>query len=152
MDRGVLLLIPVSGLIAAGAKPEAGSLPPGRQYRLTIEGDNTITFLPQVGLDPIRVDYLARVEYLVNTRSIGEANAGGDATVKKQAGRKAAGVSNKSKRKGGENIASKVAGAVDVAIDSSEMDLRQNGRPVALESRISRARFQGRVLGPMPRA
>ncbi len=146
------LLVPVSGIIAAGAiaRPDAGSLPPGRQYRLKIEGDNTVTFLPQVGLNPLRIDYLARVEYLVNTRSIGEAEARSNVAVKKRkTGRKAAGAVDRVKRKGVDAVASKAAGAVDVAIHSSEMRFQQNGQ-IVLESRISRARFQGRIRPDVP--
>jgi hypothetical protein len=144
------LLIPATGILAAGPKPEAGSLPPGRQYRLTIEGDNTVTFLPQVGLDPLRIDYLARVEYLVNTRSrIGESEAKGEGALKKKAGRKVAGAVNKGKKKDGGNVASKAASAVDVAIHASEMTFRQAGQ-VMVESRISRVRFQGRIRPDAP--
>lgn len=130
------LLIPAAGILEAGARPEAGSLPPGRQYRLSIEGDNTVTFLPQVGLDPLRIDYLARVEYLVNARSrVGEAEGEGD--VKKKAGRKGVGAVDKGRKKGGDNATSRAASAVDVAIHASEMTFRQAGQ-VMVESRINR--------------
>ncbi len=142
------LLIPAAGILEAGARPEAGSLPPGRQYRLSIEGDNTVTFLPQVGLDPLRIDYLARVEYLVNARSrVGEAEGEGD--VKKKAGRKGVGAVDKGRKKGGDNATSRAASAVDVAIHASEMTFRQAGQ-VMVESRINRSRFQGRIRPDAP--
>src|SRR5436309_880133 len=93
------LFIPVSVIIAAGAKPVARSLPPGRPHLLTIEGENTITFLPEVRLNPFRIDYRARVEYLVNTRSGVEAEARSVGTVKKKTARKTASGADQIKRK-----------------------------------------------------
>src|SRR5437763_2096896 len=93
------LFIPVSVIIAAGAKPGARSLPPGRPHLLTIEGENTVSFVPQVGLGPYQIDYRARVEYLVNTRGGVEAEAEGQGVgaVKKETGRKTAGAVDKAR-------------------------------------------------------
>ena len=44
-------------IIAAGARPGQGTRLPARQYLLTIEGENTVTFVPQAGLNPSRIDY-----------------------------------------------------------------------------------------------
>ena len=46
----------------------AAAIPPGRQHRLTIEGENNLTFLPRLGLPPLKVDYKAKVEYIIDTR------------------------------------------------------------------------------------
>ena len=56
-----------SAIIAAGARPGERPRLPGRPHLLTIEGANTVTFVPQAGLNPYRIEYRARVEYLVNT-------------------------------------------------------------------------------------
>src|SRR5205814_1158500 len=127
----------------------ARSLPPGRPHLLTIEGENTVTFLPEVRPNPFRIDYRARVEYLVNTRSGVEAEAKGVGAVKKKTGRKTVGGADPVKRKRGGQTESNVAGAVDVVVHSAEMKFRQNGQTV-VESRISRARFQGRFQPDAP--
>jgi hypothetical protein len=62
------LIAIVSIIAAAGARLIAGPIPPGRQHRLTIEGENTVTFVPQAGLPPLQIDYKATIEYIVNTR------------------------------------------------------------------------------------
>jgi len=143
------LVISASMITGPEAKPGAGSLPPGRQHLLTIEGDNTITFVPQAGLDPFKIDYRARVEYIVDTRSVGEAVANGEGAARKKAGRKAAVAAAKATRKDGDGPAVKVAGAVDVSVHSAEMRSRQNGQTV-VESRMSRSRFQGRIQPDAP--
>ncbi len=144
------VLIAFSAILAVGAKPGAGALPPGRQHRLTITGENTVTFIPQTGLAPLPIDYRASIEYLVNTRSVDEpATKGAVGTAKKKLGRGTTGVADRVKKKTGGKAAAKVAGAVDLAIHSAEMKLQQNSQMV-VETRISRARFQGRLLPDAP--
>jgi hypothetical protein len=133
---------------ALASSPCEGAVPPGRQHLLTIEGENTVTFVPQAGLEPFKIDYKARVEYIVNTRTRDEAIAKGEGASKKQAARKAVAAA-RTRRKDGEGPAAKVAGSVDLAVHSSEMKVRQNGQ-VVLESRMSRSRFEGRLQPDQP--
>jgi hypothetical protein len=135
-------------IASSGASPSTAALPPGRQYVLTIDGENTVTFIPQTGLTPHKIDYRARVEYIVNNRTGEDAAGKGDGTTKKKAVRKST-VAAKSKRKEGDQPASKVASSVELSIHASEMRVRQNGQPV-VESRISRTRFQGRIQPEAP--
>jgi len=146
----VWLFILSSLMIAAGPKPGAGSLPPGRQHLLTIEGENTVRFRAEVGLGPLQIDYRARVEYLVDTRERVDAEAKPAGSPKKKAsGRKATAARDKVKRSDSGETAPRIAGAVDVALHSAEMKFRQNGQMV-VESRVSRNRFQGRFLSDAP--
>src|SRR5262245_42310481 len=143
------LWIVLSVIPMVGAKPGAGSLPPGRQHRLTIAGDNTVTFVPQTGLAPLPIDYRADIEYLVNTRSANELVTRGASTAKKKTGLGSLGATDRVKKKTGGKAAAKVAGAVDLAIHSAEMKLRHHDQMV-VETRISRSRFQGRLLPNAP--
>jgi len=136
-------------ILAAGAGPGDRPRLPGRPHLLTIEGENTVTFVPQAGLNPHHIEYRARVEYLVNIRSSGDANAGTESDVKNSTGPKTAAAPSAIKPKKGSKAAQKIAGAVDIALHSTEMRLRQNDQ-VVLESRISRARFQGRLQPDAP--
>jgi len=133
----------------AGAWALAAAIPPGRQHRLTIEGENNLTFLPQSGLPPLKVDYKAKVEYIIDTR-LGKgpkAPSTEEVAEKKPVARN--GGPSRSRAKKGENPASKVSGAVDLSLHSTEMNFRQNGLSV-VETRMSRARFQGRLLPDSP--
>jgi hypothetical protein len=145
--RWLIMAVPV--IVAAGAKPGASSLPPGRQHLLTFEGDNTITFVPQANLNPFKIDYRARIEYIVDTRIGEEALARTESTVKKKASRKTVSPGVKAKRKDASGAAVKVDGVVDVSLHSSEMKFRQKGQAV-MESRMSRSRFQGRIQPDAP--
>ncbi len=149
-------------IVASGAKPggNASALPPGRQYRLTIEGNNTVTFVPEVGLDPKTVDYKAQVEYIVNTRTAAEEAARAEAagTAKKKPVRKpSAAAKARRKEKEAENADAgaaanptpQVTAAVDLAVHASETRFRQGGQ-IILESRMSRSRFQGRLQPDAP--
>jgi hypothetical protein len=146
---GLVLMLATTLLV--GAKPGGSTVPPGRQYVLTIGGENAITFVPQANVPPVKVDYKARVEYVVNTRS-GEEVEKAVASAKKKTTKKA---SSKAKAKAKEaedeeEPKPKVAGQVDISVHSSEIRFRQNEQMV-MESRSSRARFQGRFQpdGPM---
>ena len=133
----------------AGAWALAAAIPPGRQHRLTIEGENNLTFLPQSGLPPLKVDYKAKVEYIIDTRLGKEPKAAAaEEVAEKKPAAKNNGSSSRKARKA-ENPASKVSGAVDLSLHSSEMNFRQDGRSV-LETRMSRARFQGRIQPDSP--
>jgi hypothetical protein len=141
------LFVSFSLTAALAASPCEGAVPPGRQHLLTIEGENTVTFVPQAGLEPFKIDYKARVEYIVNTRTGDEAVAKGEGASKKKAARKAVAAARTRRRDG--DGAAKVAGSVDLAVHSSEMKVRQNGQAV-LESRMSRSRFEGRLQPDQP--
>jgi hypothetical protein len=125
-------------------------IPPGRQHRLTIEGENTVNFLPRAGLPPVKVDYRARIEYIVDTRLAKEPRAQAEeGPVPRKARPRSTGSSARSRAKDGEGAASKATGAVDLSLHSSEMTFRQDGRTV-LESRMTRSRFQGRLQPDAP--
>jgi hypothetical protein len=139
-ERLGLILVLASTL---AARPGASTVPAGRQYLLTIGGENTITSVRGTSLPPLNVDYKARVEYIVNTRT-------GEEVEKAVASAKKKGVRKTKARGAEEDETPKIAGAVDLSVHSAEITFRQNERMV-MESRSSRARFQGRLLpgGPM---
>jgi hypothetical protein len=144
--------------LGAWAVSALAAVPPGRQYRVTIQGENTVTFVPQAQLPPMRVDYKAKVEYIVDTR-YGKDKPAPDLAVddekppveevspKKTAPRK--GARPKARAKGVDPSAAQISGAVDLALHSSEMTLRHNGQSV-VETRITRSRFQGRLQPDTP--
>ena len=49
--------------------PKSAAPSSPRQHILTIEGENNVTFVPAAGLNPFKVEYRARIEYLVKTRT-----------------------------------------------------------------------------------
>ena len=51
---------------------------------LSIEGENNITFVPCAGLNPSKVEYRARIEYLVKTREGEELEAEAATASKKK--------------------------------------------------------------------
>lgn len=140
-------LVAWAAVLAASPGMVLAALPPGRPYVLTIKGENTITFAPESGLSPLPIDYKARIEYLVNTREIKRA-----ADTEPAAGKKAR---PRSKRRAGRDARPPgddvpgAAGAVDLALHSAEMALRQREQMV-VQTRISRAGFQGRLLPGAP--
>jgi hypothetical protein len=139
----------------ASAWALAAPLPPGRQHRLSIEGENTVTFLARSGLDPVKFDYKLKVEYIVDTRYGKETKPSTDdkdaeppteeVAVKKAVVKKG----SRAKTKAAETSASKVSGAIDLSLHSFERSYRQNGQSI-LETKASRARFQGRVQPDAP--
>lgn len=141
-------LVIAAALVAAGAPPADPRRPQGRQHLLTIQGESTVTFVPQVGLNTYRIEYQARIEYLVNTRNSGAAGIAAESGVKESPEHKTGSAPGRTKKKGSK-AAPKVASAVDVALHSTEMKLSQNGQ-VVMESRISRTRFQGRLQPGAP--
>ena len=160
------MIFAVSVIATVGVRLSASAIPPGRQYRLTIEGENTVTFLPQLGLPPGKIDYQAKIEYIVDTRfgketkpsseteakteSEGEGE-GDDPPVEKTSAKstKARSSSKSARAKKNDNPALKASGAVDLSLHSSEMSFRQNGQPI-LERKISRNAFQGRLQPDSP--
>ena len=128
------------------ASVEAGPIPPGRQYRLTIEGENNVTFVPQLNLPPSRISYEAKIEYIVDTRFGKEprpvAETDDEEVAVEKPVVKAKTTTGRAKTKKAENPALKVNGAVDLSLHSSEMTLRQGGQAV-VETRITRSKFQG---------
>ncbi|HEX3446994.1 MAG TPA: hypothetical protein VHS97_02005 [Isosphaeraceae bacterium] len=88
------LMVILTAVITAASATTGGELPPGRRHVLSIDGEKTVTFVPQANLAPLRIDYHARVEYIVNTRTGDEAFA-----TKKTGGKNA--VTAKNKRKAG---------------------------------------------------
>ncbi len=133
-------------LVSAVLLAAAGAAPPGRPHVLTIEGDSTVAFAPQAGLEPVKIDYKARVEYLVETR-IGDEAMKAAGAGSKSTTRKAPAV--KVKSKAGKTITVKTAGRIDLSIHAAEVTLRQNGQPV-MDVRMSRARFQGQLQPGLP--
>jgi hypothetical protein len=145
--RWVLILPSV--IMAAHATAAPGSLPPGRQHVLTIEGQNTVRFRDAVGLGPLQIDYRARVEYIVNTREKVEADTKAVSSAKKKPARGTTAARSKARRNDGDETAVDIVAAVDVSVHSTEMKFQQNGQTV-VESRASRNRFQGRFLPDAP--
>ena len=110
---------------------------------LTIEGDNTVIFAPRAGLAAVKVDYKARIEYIVNTRT-------GDAAITtKKSSRKSSASTARSRQKDGGKPPAKVAAAVDIFIHSSERKFRLNDQTV-IDSRLSRSRLQGQISPDSP--
>ncbi len=146
--RGLISLLILGA--AMGAKPSEKEGPPGQEYLLTIQGENTITFvpLPQGRLDPLKIDYEAEISYFVDTRTAEDEKAGDTAKKKKPATRKSNSNVGKSKKKSAEPTVTATS-ALDVLIHSAHSRFRQNGT-VMLESKISRASFQGRLLPDAP--
>lgn len=151
-------------VLISGAKPAASPIPPGRQHVLTIEGENLVTFVPEAGLKPLPVNYQARIEYLVNTQTAAEIEAQRLKSAKETRGRRSTSI--KAKAKGdrkpakaakptdeveadGDETAPKPGGSVELAVHATKLRLQQNGRTV-VESRISRARFKGRLQPDAP--
>ncbi len=143
------LLIGSIVVVAGGAQPEPTTPAPPRRHVLTIEGENIVTFLPVVGLRPSQVEYQARIEYLVKTRTRLDDEATSENTSKKKTRSKAKRPADKTRKQRNDAASALVASAVDVAIHGTEMEFRQNGQ-VVVQSRISRARFQGRFLPTNP--
>ena len=137
-------------MLLAGAKPSASTVPKGRQYVLTIGGDNTVTFVPQANVPPFTIDYKAQVEYIVNTRTAQELEASKAAAARKKPARK---TKARAKAKAEEEESEpppKVGGVVDLSLHSAEFQMRRNEQSI-LASRLSRKGFQGRFQpgGPM---
>jgi hypothetical protein len=134
--------------LAVVAKPSEAGLPPGAPYLLTITGDNTITFVPQAQLNPNKIDYEAKVEYLIDIRTAADEAAAKKegAGTKKKTARKARKKDNESN---GAAVTTSATSAVDVSLHSTQMRFRQNGQ-VTVESRLSRLSFQGRLLPEAP--
>ncbi len=147
-----LLFVLAAPLVALGSQPETGAPVKPRQHLLTIEGENNVTFVPAAGLDPFKVEYRARIEYLVKKRTGQEveADAPSTSTSKKKTRSKATRAAKKVKKAGADDEPlATVVSAVDLAIHAAEMDFLQNGQTV-VQSRITRARFQGRFMPDAP--
>ena len=144
------LCVVATPLVAAASKPDETTPVKPRQYILTIEGENDVAFVPAAGLDPLKVEYRARIEYLVKTRTGQEIAAETAAAGKKKSRSKPARTAKKAKKTADDDEPPPaVASAVDVAIHAAEMDFLQDGQTV-VQSRISRSRFQGRFLPDAP--
>lgn len=143
------LCVYAAPIVAFGDEPEKSAPAAPRQHVLTIEGENNVTFAPAAGLNPFKVEYRARIEYLVKTRTGQELEADTTTASKKKARSKAARTAKNSKKKDADEPPPTVAWAVDIALHAAEMDFLQNGQTV-VQSRISRARFQGRFMPDAP--
>jgi hypothetical protein len=123
----------------------AGAVPPGRQHVLKIEGENTVSYIPRLNLPPVKIEYEANVEYVVDTR-IGDDElkppAGSKSTKKTPATVKVPG-------KGGKSAPVKVDGRVDLSLHSATFHFLQNGQEVT-GAKLSRSRFVGRLLPEAP--
>ena len=137
-------------LTVFGSEQEKAPPSKPRQHLLTIEGENNVTFVPAAGLEPATVEYRARIEYLVKTRSGQEVEAETKAASKKKTRGKLARTAKKSKKADADDEPPPtVASAVDIAIHAAEMDFLQNGETV-VQSRMTRAGFQGRLMPDTP--
>ena len=70
-----LLMLPAP-LAAGGSQQEKATPSKPRQHLLTIEGENNVTFVLAAGLDPAKVEYRARIEYLVGLYARGSGSRG----------------------------------------------------------------------------
>jgi hypothetical protein len=150
--RGTIawFFILIAPLTSCGSEQDKAAPTKPRQHVLTIEGENNVTFVPRAGLDPATVEYRARIEYLVKTRSGQEVEAEAKAAGKKKTRGKPARTAKKSKKiDADDEPAATVASAVDIAIHAAEMDFLQNGQTV-VQSRMTRAGFQGRLMPEAP--
>jgi hypothetical protein len=137
-------------LVAFGSEPDSGTPVKPRQHVLTIEGENNVTFRAAAGLEPAKVEYRARIEYFVKTRTGKEVEGENKTAGKKKARSKALRTAKKVKKVDADDEPSPtVASAVDIAIHAAEMDFLQNGQTV-VQSRITRGRFQGRFQPDAP--
>jgi hypothetical protein len=137
-------------LVAFGSEPQKLAPAPARQHVLTIEGENDITFAPAANINPSKLEYRARIEYLVKTRTSDELDADAGSTSKKKTKSKSPRTARKAKKADlDDEPAPTVASAVDIAIHAAEMDFLQNGQTV-VQSRITRSRFQGRFMPNAP--
>ncbi|MFO0951743.1 MAG: hypothetical protein U0835_11460 [Isosphaeraceae bacterium] len=139
LPRSTALALLVSAPLLGG--PIRAAVPPGQPHVLTVDGQSTVTFVPQAGIPPVRVDYQAKVEYVVHLRTGPDELTKADVAARRTPNRKGA---SKAKAE-----APKVAAALDLAVHSSESHFNQNGQPV-VESKLSRGRFQGRIQPDAP--
>jgi hypothetical protein len=147
-----------------GGSAEAGSIPPGRQHVLTIDGESTVTFIPQMNLPVFKSDYKGKFEYIVDSRYGKEPKPAStenpakdkdqekgdedEATTKPVA--KPTTSSKKSKaRAKAEAPGSKATGAIDVSLHSSQRLFRQNGEIIA-DLAVNRSTFAGKLRFEMP--
>ena len=151
------IMTAASILSATQAAPPGHPIPPGKQHRLTIEGENTVTFLPQANVPAFTIDYQAKVEYIVDSRygkpskppTVADAKDDDDTPPAEQPSPKGNVSSKKPKARKAESPASKASGAVDLSIHSSRMTIRQDGQTL-VETRIDRGRYQGRMQPEAP--
>ncbi len=137
-------------LAVLGSEQDAGTPNKPRQHVLSIEGENNISFRAAAALEPAKIEYRARIEYLVKTRNAQQIEADSKSANKKKSRTSRARTSKKVKKAGDEDEPEPtVASAVDIAIHAAEMDFLQNGQTL-VQSRISRARFQGRFMPDAP--
>ena len=138
----VWLFFLAAPIVAFGSEPEKTAPASARQHVLTIEGENDITFAPAAGLNPSKVEYRARIEYLVKTRTGQELEADAGTTSKKKTRSKATRTAQERPRRPNQRTTSPAASPsrprVDIAIHAAEMDFLQNGQTV-VQSRISPA-------------
>ena len=137
--------------VAAG-EPKADPAAPvkARQHVLSIAGDNNITFRAEAGLDPAKVEYRGGGLNISSRRRNGQEVEADAASASQETRSKASRTAKKIKKASADDEpAPKVASAVDIAIHAAEMDFLQNGQTV-VQSRISRAKFQGRFMPDAP--
>lgn len=131
-----------------GDGTKRAALPPGRPYVLKITGNNTITFVPQAGLNPLAIDYRAEVGYLVNSRAI-EPGQVKSVPSRARSGRRGSRGAGKGDESGGEEERPGAVGAIDLALHAAEWTVRHDGKTF-VEARLSRARFRGRLRPEAP--
>lgn len=142
-------LVAAFAIVLATAGSGWGALPPGRPYVLTIKGENNVTFVPEIRRPPVRVEYKAAIEYLVNTRDIQQAAAKKGATARKKTRRSGSKAQGRDSDEADDSDNPRAAAVVDLALHSAELN-HKNSMGVAIQTRVSRSRFQGQFSPEMP--
>jgi hypothetical protein len=140
-------ILPVAVLVlslphfAWGADKPGSTRLPGEAYQITIDGTNTVTFVPQARVEPVQIEFQSRIEYLVNHRMI-ETTAIANS---KNASKKAP-VTRKTRGKGATVAAStaKAVSAIDFLLHTTQSKFTQAGK-VVTETQVRRDRFRGRI-------
>ena len=122
-----------------------------RQHVLTIEGENNVTFAPAAGLNPYKVEYRARIEYLVKTRTGQELEA--DSKHDQQEEDPEQGRRGRRRRSRRQTPTTSRRPPSPPRLISRSMPPRWTSCRTArrwCSRRISRARFQGRFMPDAP--
>lgn len=144
------LAIALTAMGWSGDRGKRASLPPGRPYVLKITADNTITFVPQIGLNPLAIDHRAEVGYLVNSRAIEPGQVKSvPASSRARPTRRGSRGAGKGAEAGGEEERPRVVAAIDLTLHAVEWTVRHDGK-MFVGARMSRARFQGRLRPRAP--
>ncbi len=126
-----LFIILGAPLAVFGSEQDSVTPSKPQQHALSIDGENHLSFLAAAALEPAKIEYRARVEYLVKTRNAQEVEADAKSANKKKSRTSRARTSKKVKKTGTEDEPEQtVAFAVDIAIHAAEMEFPQNSQTV----------------------